>query len=182
MIVHLRRSVVACVVFLVLCGLAYPLAGTGLAQLAFPYQANGSIGRDGSPLIGQRWRGPEWFQGRPDADVPASSGGANLGPRSAALAASVRAIAGRLRAEGIVPTEELVTTSGSGIDPDLSPRAAMAQVPAVARAHRLPIGVVAALVRREVHEPQYGFLGAAYVDVLELNEALARLASSSRTR
>jgi K+-transporting ATPase ATPase C chain len=185
MLVHLRRSVVAALFFLVLCGLVYPLAGTGLSQLAFHHQANGSLTADGSTLIGQQWSGPQWFQGRPSATVSPSgkpspydamaSGASNLGPRSKVLEHHVAVRAAALRNEGITPTNELVTSSGSGLDPDISPRSAYAQVDAVARARHLPRSVVAHLVATHVRQPELGFLGEPVVNVLELNLALSKL-------
>lgn len=182
MLVHLRRSVVLSAVFLVVLGLAFPLVGTGLSQLLFKHQADGSLTADGSTLIGQTWTGPRWFQGRPDGTVLTTgpggvlvSGAANLGPRSAALRQAVAKEAAKLRAEGIVPTNDLVTTSGSLVDPDILPSDAYDQVSAVARANHLPEAEVRHLVATHVQGPELGFLGQPYVDVLELNMALARL-------
>lgn len=185
MLVHLRRSVVASLAFLVVCGLVYPLAGTAVAQLAFSHQANGSLTADGSSLIGQSWVGPQWFQGRPSATVNAagkpspydamSSGAANLGPRSKVLERAVAHQAASLEKEGITPTNGLVTSSGSGLDPDISPADAYAQVDAVARTRSLSPSAVHALVTRSIHPAEFGFLGAPYVNVLELNMDLARL-------
>src|ERR1019366_5359737 len=89
MLANLRRSLLISVVFFVVLGLAYPLAETGIAQAFFSRQANGSLTKDGSTLVGQSWAGPKWFQGRPDADNPMSTGGTNLGPRSKALVKAV---------------------------------------------------------------------------------------------
>lgn len=182
MIVHLRRSIIASIVFLVLCGLAYPLAGTGVAQLFFRHQANGSLTPDGSTLIGQSWKGPRWFQGRPDGSVVTTgpggivvSGTNQPGPRSKSLEGAVAKQAALLKKEGIVPTNDLVTTSGSLVDPDISPADAYAQVDAVATARHLPPPLVRRLVAEHVHPKELGFLGADYVDVLELNNALSRL-------
>lgn len=182
MLVHLRRSVVLSVIFLAVCGLAYPLAGTGLSQVLFKHQADGSLTPDGSTLIGQTWTGPRWFQGRPDGTVVTTgpgkvvvSGAANLGPRSKVLTQDVAKQAATLKAEGIVPTNDLVTTSGSLVDPDILPADAYDQVPAVARANHLPPAAVRHLVAAHVQGPELGFLGQPYVDVLELNVALARL-------
>ncbi|MHB1739162.1 MAG: potassium-transporting ATPase subunit C [Actinomycetes bacterium] len=175
MLTLLRRSLVAAVLLAVLCGLAYPLAVTGIAHVAFAYQASGSIGADGSTLIGQRWTGPQWFHGRPDANNPMTSGATNLGPRSAVLAAHVKARILAWHRLGVDPTEELVTSSGSGLDPDISPASALVQVPMVAQARGLPIATVRSLVEAHVHPRQWGFLGEPYVDVLALNQALAAL-------
>ncbi len=173
--VNLRRGLIVSAVFFVLLGLAYPLAETGIGQALFSHQANGSLSRNGSALIGQQWKGPQWFQGRPDSDDPTATGGSNLGPRSKDLVALYQKRVAALKKEGITPTPDLVAASGSGVDPDISPAAAYAQVDAVAAARRLTADQVHALVAAHVHGPQWGFLGASYVDVLELNEALAAL-------
>jgi len=175
MLANLRRSVLISVVFFVLLGLAYPLAETGIAQAFFSRQANGSLTKDGSTLVGQSWGGPEWFQGRPDTDNPMSTGGTNLGPRSKALVKAVAEQLAVLRREGITPTPDLVTTSGSGVDPDIAPADAYAQVNAVAKARGLPVPVVRHLVTTHIDRPQFGFLGSSYINVLELNPALAGL-------
>lgn len=182
MLVNLRRSVVLSVVFLAICGLAYPLAGTGLSQLLFHHQANGSLTPYGSTLIGQTWQGPEWFQGRPDGTVVTTgpggvvvSGTNQPGPRSKSLEQAVTRQAAKLRKEGVVPTNDLVTTSGSLVDPDISPADAYAQVDAVAAARGLPVAAVRQLVSSHIHTKELGFLGESYVDVLELNVALDHL-------
>jgi K+-transporting ATPase ATPase C chain len=172
---NLRRAIVVSAVFFVLLGLAYPAAETGIGQLLFGHQANGSLTADGSTRIGQTWSGPQWFQGRPDGDDPTATGGSNLGPRSQQLSDDVKKRIDALRAQGIDPTSDLVTKSGSGVDPDISPDDAYAQVAAVARARNLPQDRVRQLVADHVDGPQLGFLGAAHVNVLELNEALAAL-------
>ena len=182
MLLHLRRSLVASLIFLVLCGLAYPLAGTGLSQLLFEHQADGSLTPYGSTLIGQSWSGPRWFQGRPDGTVITKGPGGVLvsgtnqpGPRSRALEKFVVAQAAKLKKEGIVPTNDLVTTSGSLVDPDISPTDAYSQVDAVAAARHIPASTLRRLVASQVRGPQLGFLGADYVDVLELDIALTHL-------
>lgn len=172
---NLRRSLSVLVIFFLLAGLAYPVAETVLAQSLFARAANGSLGANGSALVGQHWRAPRWFQGRPDPERPGATGAANLGPRSRTLVRVARRNAQRLRAMGITPTPDLVTTSASGVDPDISPGDALAQVNAVARARHLPVAVVRRLVVRETHGPEWGFLGAPYVNVLALNTALAHL-------
>lgn len=173
--VNLRRGVIASAIFFVLLGLAYPLAETGIGQAFFGHQANGSIGANGSSLIGQQWKGPQWFHGRPDSDDPGATGGSNLGPRSKELVELYKKRVAELERQGIAPTPDLVAASGSGIDPDISPAAAYAQVTSVAAARQLPEQQVHDLVSAHVNGPQFGFLGAAHVNVLDLNEALAGL-------
>jgi len=186
MLLHIRRSIVASLVFLVLLGIVYPLAGTGLSQLFFKHQAQGSLTADGSTLVGQDWapsKGPPmWFQGRPDGSVLTNketqvvvSGTEQLGPRSQALHDMVAKQAAALKAEGIVPTNDLVTNSGSLVDPDISPADAYAQVDAVAAARGIDPAVVRHVVAAQVHQAELGFLGMPYVDVLDLNEVLSHL-------
>jgi K+-transporting ATPase ATPase C chain len=180
MLLHLRRSIVAMVVFTVICGLMYPLLETGLAQWWFPSQANGSITANGSTLIGQQWKGPGWFHGRPDADNPLATGPSSLGPTSKVLAAAVQTAIREEAALGVKhPPADLVTTSGSGVDPDISPAAALVQVDVVARARGLSQAVVRHLVVEHENGEELGFLGAPTVDVLQLNEALAKLVGSA---
>ena len=175
MLRNLRQAVIVSVFFFVLLGLAYPLAATGIGQAIFSRQANGSLTANGSPLVGQHWTGPKWFMGRPDTDNPMITGGSNLGPRSKTLVKAVSAQIAQLKKAGITPTSDLVTTSGSGVDPDIAPADAYAQVNAVAKARGLPVAEVRQLVTAQIHGPQAGFLGAAYINVLQLNEALARI-------
>ena len=175
-------------VTLVLAGLLYPLAVTGLAQLLFPRQAGGSMvvvdGRCvGSLLIGQQFTSPAYFQGRPSAAGPAgydagASGGSNLGPTSARLRDRATAEAGRLRLEnpsaaGPLPAE-LVAASASGLDPHLSPEAALWQAPRVAAARGVPLAAVRASVTARVEGRPLGFLGEPRVNVLLLNLDLDR--------
>lgn len=185
MLVHLRRAVVASVVFFVLLGLAYPLFVTGVGQGLFSHQANGNLvsskkGPVGSTLIGQHWAGPRWFQGRPDPDNPLASGAQNYGPKSKRLLDFARAQVKRLEKEGIAPRSALVTGSGSGLDPDITPADAYVQVGAVAAADHLPPAAVRHLVSTHVVGAYFGFLGAPYVNVLRLNEALAGLEALTR--
>ncbi len=182
MITQLRPAVVLAVGALLLFGLAYPLAGTGVSQLLFPHQADGSLTKNGSTLVGQPWSGPQWFHGRSDPDNPlrldgvsGASGGSNLGPRSRQLVAAVRAEAAQLRRIGAQPTADLVTSSGSGIDPDITPQDAFAQVPMVSKSTGIPELQLRRLIRTLTVGPELGFLGPSYVDVLQLNSALARL-------
>lgn len=175
---------------LVLAGLLYPLAATGLAQLFFPGRANGSLVASergepvGSELIAQGFASPAYFQPRPSAAGekgydPRASGGSNLGPTSRKLRERVEAQAVRLRAEnpeapGPIPAE-LVTASGSGLDPHLSPQAALWQAPRVARARGVSPERVRALVSASVEGRDLGFLGEPRVNVLLLNLGLDRL-------
>jgi K+-transporting ATPase ATPase C chain len=187
MLTNLRRSFIASLAFLVVCGLAYGFAGTGVSLLLFRHQAEGSFVKVdgkvvGSALIGQPWSGPKWFQGRPDGSLLTNkpgqvvvSGTQQWGPRSKQLEKFAAAQAERLRKQGIRPTNDLVTNSGSLVDPDISPASAYAQVPTVARADHLPVAEVRNLVESHVHGRELSFLGAPYVDVLELNIALYNL-------
>jgi potassium-transporting ATPase KdpC subunit len=172
---HLRPALGVSAVFFVLLGLLYPLAETGIGQALFSHQADGSLTADGSTLVGQHWTGPKWFIGRPDSDDPMATGGTNLGPRSKVLLEDVRQQIAALRRDGIRPTNDLVTTSGSGVDPDISPDDAYAQVNSVAKARGLSAAQVRRLVASQIRQPELGFLGASYVDVLQLNLALAGL-------
>jgi K+-transporting ATPase ATPase C chain len=175
MLASLRPAVLVSLIFFVLLGLAYPLAETGIAQGIFSGAANGSLTKNGFALVGQTWKGPRWFQGRPDADDPMATGGSNLGPRSKVLVQDTRKVRAALQREKITPTNDLVTTSGSGVDPDITPADAYAQVSAVAKARGLPAATVRHLVATQAQGPELGFLGSSYVNVLQLNEALARL-------
>lgn len=218
MIVNIRRSVVAVVLFTAVFGFLYMLAGTGVAQLLFKHQADGSITADGSTLIGQNWSvmttfegtraywpNTTWFNGRPDGtgpygavvcgagspkgctptaggDNPLAANGAsgessatNLGPRSKVLVADTQELLTWWHSQGIDPTPDLVTTSGSGVDPDISEADALVQVPMIARATGISASTLRALVAHQTKGPQLGFMGTSYVDVLQLNEALAHL-------
>jgi len=179
----IRPSVVMLLLFTILTGLAYPALLTGIAQTVFPAQANGSLIRNGdtvvgSELIGQVFAAPKYFHGRPSAagkgyDASASSG-SNLGPTSKALVDRVRSDLKSVRADGLtgpVPAD-MVTASASGLDPDVSPETAYAQVARVTAARDLAPGVVKAMVDAAVVEPLAGVLGERRVNVLMLNRQL----------
>ena len=193
---HLGPALRATLVTLVLTGLAYPLTMTGLAQLLFPARANGSLVTDeqgrivGSELLAQGFSSPAYFQPRPSAAGekgydPMSSGGSNLGPTSRKLRDGAAAILERLRKENpgatTPPPVELVTASASGLDPHLSPAAALWQVPRIAAARKLDPGRVRRVVEEQVEGRDLGVLGEPRVNVLLLNLALdRRLAAPTR--
>lgn len=182
-------SIIFLVIFTLITGLVYPLVVTGVAQLAFPHQANGSlIERDGeilgSELIGQAFDDPAYFWSRPSATGPypynaAASSGSNLGPSTQAL---YDAIAARVQAlhqvdpgnNTPIPVD-LVTASASGLDPHISPAAALYQVARVARVRGLDEAAVRQLVMEHIEQPFLGFWGEARVNVLKLNIALDSL-------
>lgn len=183
----LKTAFVALALMTLLTGLAYPLAITGLAQLAFPRRANGSLVVEGgvvrgSELVGQSWSGERWFHGRPSATGPTpyearASSGSNLGPSSPGLAEAFAVRARDLRAQGLIGDlpVDLLTASGSGLDPHVTPRAADAQVARVAAARGLSADRVRALVAEHVEPRSLGVLGEPRVNVLALNLALERL-------
>jgi potassium-transporting ATPase KdpC subunit len=199
MLKEIRPAIVMLVSFTVITGLAYPLAMTGISQAIFPHQAGGSlIERDGtvigSELIGQNFTSAKYFHGRlsatTDTDpndstktIPApynaaNSAGSNLGPTSKALSDRVKADVATLKAENpnMPIPGDLVTTSGSGLDPDISPAAAAFQVPRVAKARGLPVDQVTALVEANTKSRLLGLLGEPRVNVLALNMALDQAA------
>jgi potassium-transporting ATPase KdpC subunit len=197
MFTEIRPAIVVLVILTALTGLAYPLAITGLAGMIFPTQAEGSlITRDGkvvgSALIGQEFKSDRYFRGRPSATttadpndstktIPApynaaNSAGSNLGPTSKALNDRVKEDVEKLKAENPstpVPID-LVTTSGSGLDPDISPEAALFQVPRVAKARKMTEDSVRKLVTEQTEGRLIGLLGEPRVNVLALNLALDR--------
>ena len=206
MLTNLRRSVVMAAICLVFFGFVYALAGTGVAQVLFPHQADGSVTANGSTLIGQNWAAAKCpghplgscvFHGRPDDTGPYAanpkedvSGGdnplvangvdgesaaTNLGPRSKVLVADTTALIAYLNERGGDQPMDLVTTSGSGYDPDITPADALVQIPMVSRATGVSPGALRRLIARETNGAELGFLGSSYIDVLQLNEGLANL-------
>jgi K+-transporting ATPase ATPase C chain len=200
MLREIRPAIILLVALTLITGLVYPLAMTGLAQILFPSQANGSmIVRDGkvigSALIGQQFTGDGYFHGRPSATTApdpndatktvgapynaANSGGSNLGPTNKALIDRVKEDVDKLKQENPsapVPMD-LVTTTASGLDPHISPEAAFFQVPRVAKARNMPEDRLRQLVNQQVEGRILGLLGESRVNVLALNMALDRAAT-----
>lgn len=185
MLKYLSTALRVTIVSVIILGIVYPLAMTAVAQALFPRQANGSLvtvhGKVvGSSIIGQLWSKPQYFQGRPSAAGkgydPTSTGGTNLGPTSRKLMDATRATIAQLRkanpdAAGPPPID-LATSSASGIDPDISPEAAYWEAPRVAKARKMSLADLHALIARHVQGRTFGFLGEPHVNVLELNLAL----------
>ncbi|HTA53539.1 MAG TPA: potassium-transporting ATPase subunit KdpC [Candidatus Acidoferrales bacterium] len=185
MIRHLGTALRVTIVSIVLLGFVYPLAMTAIAAVLFPRQANGSLvtvnGKVvGSSIIGQLWTKPQYFAGRPSAAGkgydPTSTGGTNLGPTSKKLIDSTKATIAELEKQNPdaagPPPIDLVTSSGSGIDPDISPEAAYWQAPRVAKARGESLATVRALIAGHVQGRTFGFLGEPRVNVLEIDLAL----------
>lgn len=187
----IRNALTMLLLMTVITGVAYPLLVTGLAQVLFPHQANGSlVMKDGKPigstLIGQQFTDPKYFWGRPSATTPqpyngTGSNGSNLGPTNPALTDAVKQRIAALQAadpgnHAPIPVD-LVTASGSGLDPQISPAAAQYQLARVARARGLGEAQVAALVAQATSGRQLGVLGEPRVNVLQLNLALDALQS-----
>jgi K+-transporting ATPase ATPase C chain len=198
MLKELRPALALLILFTVLTGVIYPFLTTGIASVVFPYQARGSlIERDGkvigSALIGQNFTEARYFQGRPSATVAAdpadpsktiaapynaaNTGGSNLGPTSKALIERMTSDVEALKPQnpGMQVPTDLVTTSASGLDPDISPDGALFQVPRVAKARGLPEDRVRELVVRRIEGRTFGILGEPRVNVLALNLALDAL-------
>jgi K+-transporting ATPase ATPase C chain len=183
---HLVTAILYTIVTVIALGLIYPLVMIGLGQVFFPHQANGSLvevnGKViGSEIIGQLWTKPQYFQGRPSAAGkngydPTATGGTNYGPTNKKLIDSTKATIAALKkanpdAVG-EPPMDLVTSSGSGIDPDISPEAAAWQIPRVAKARNMTAAAVKAIVDANITGRQFGILGEPRVNVLALNRAL----------
>lgn len=206
MLSNFRPAIVMAVIAMAFFGFIYAFAGTGVSQLFFKHQADGSITANGSTLIGQNWSdtvcpghplGSCVFQGRPDDlgpyaanpkkdisggdnplvanGVAGESAATNLGPRSKVLLENTKELIAYWHARGVNPTPDLVTTSGSGYDPDITPVDARAEIPMVAKATGIAPATLDKLITRETHGEELGFLGSSYIDVLQLNEALAKL-------
>ena len=182
MIKHFKPAVILFALLTLLTGVIYPLLVTGLAQILFPYQANGSLEVNShSSLIGQPFSRPEYFWGRPSATGPfpynaAASSGSNLGPTNPALVDAVKARIDALKTadlgnEEAVPVD-LITASGSGLDPHISPAAANYQINRVAKARHISVATLQALVAANTESRQVGFLGEPRVNVLQLNLVL----------
>ena len=197
---EIRPAIVLVIALALITGLTYPLAMTGVAELVFPDRAQGSLIKRndvivGSALIGQEFKSDRYFHGRPSAttkpdpadstkSIPApynaaNSGGSNLGPTSKAFSDRVQADVEALKKENpsMPPPADLVTTSGSGLDPDISPEAAFFQIPRIAKARSLPESSLRQLVEKHTEGRMLGIFGEPRVNVLKLNIALDALRS-----
>jgi len=207
MLINLRRTIISIVVFTAFFGFVFALAGTGVAQVLFPHQADGSITAGGSTLIGQNWAAAKCpghplgscvFHGRPDDTGPyaanpkenvsggdnplvangikGESGATNFGPRSKALVTDTKALIAYWKGLGVNdPTTDLVTSSGSGLDPDITPADATVQIPMVSKATGVAPSALRQLIAKQTNGEELGFLGSSYIDVLQLNQGLANL-------
>ena len=183
---HLRPAIVSLLLFTLITGVLYPLIVTGIAQVVFPWRADGSlIERDGqligSELIGQSFTDPKYFWGRPSATTPypynaAASSGSNLGPMNPMLEEAIRTRIEALQSADPGNTApipvDLVTASSSGLDPHISVAAAFYQISRVARERGMSEDQVRALVEQHIEDPQFGILGETRVNVLQLNLAM----------
>ena len=182
---HLAPAVMYTIVSVILLGIVYPLVMTGISELVFPAQANGSIVYRngvavGSDIIGQQWTKPQYFHGRPSAAGngydPTSTSGTNLGPTSKKLieatAATIKALKKDNPSSSAPIPMDLVTSSASGIDPDISPEAAYYQVARVSKARGMTVDAVRALVDAHIAPRMLGFLGEPHVNVMQLNLAM----------
>jgi K+-transporting ATPase ATPase C chain len=194
MLSELRPAIVSTVLFTLLLGVGYPLAITGFSELAFPYQANGSLVRDasgqviGSELIAQAFAKDEYLHPRPSAAGngydPTSSGGSNYGPLDPNLAKRIVGDAASLRASTghqEIP-DDAITTSGSGLDPDISPAYALLQADRIAKARGIDSEAVQQLISKHIEPPFLGFIGQPHVNVLMTNRALDALLPKAQPR
>lgn len=186
---QVKTAIMLLLLMTILTGLVYPVLVTGIAQILFPAQANGSFIKQDNKIVGSKWIGqyftePKYFWGRPSATAPfpynaAASSGSNLGPTNPALLTAVKGYIARLREadphnSNPIPVD-LVTASASGLDPEISPAAAFYQVPRIAAARNLSESKVNTLVRQFIKQRQWGILGEPRVNVLQLNLALDAL-------
>lgn len=186
---QLKTALILLVVLTCITGLLYPLVITGFAQIFFPWQANGSILRQhgkpvGSVLIGQSFLNPGYFWGRPSATAPfpynaEASSGSNSGPSNPDFIAAVKERVSRLKETSTQPIAlipvDLVTASGSGLDPEISPAAALYQVPRIAKYRQIDEQVVRQLISIQLKKRQFSLLGEPRINVLQLNLALSNL-------